>query len=103
MAKSQAIPEKYRIWIEVRKRYRLSDAQLQMARELGLNPHKFGKLANEKQESWKKPLPEFIEEIYFKRFKKSQPDIVRSIEQLVQEQREKKEERKARRDKPENQ
>ena len=103
MAKSQAIPEKYRIWIEVRKRYRLSDAQVQMARELGLNPHKFGKLANEKQEPWKKPLPEFIEEIYFKRFKKKQPDMVRSIEQLVRDQREKKEERKARRDKQENQ
>ena len=103
MAKSQAIPEKYRIWIEVRKRYRLSDAQVQMARELGLNPHKFGKLANEKHEPWKKPLPEFIEEIYFKRFKKRQPDVVRSIEQLIQDQREKKEERKARRDKQENQ
>ena len=103
MAKSQAIPEKYRIWIEVRKRYRLSDAQVQMARELGLNPHKFGKLANEKQEPWKKPLLEFIEEIYFKRFKKRQPDAVRSIEQLIQGQREKKEERKARRDKQENQ
>jgi hypothetical protein len=103
MAKSQAIPEKYRIWIEVRKRYRLSDTQVQMARELGLNPHKFGKLANEKQEPWKKPLPEFIEEIYFKRFKKKQPDIVRSIEQLIQGQREKNEERKARRDKPQSQ
>jgi hypothetical protein len=100
MAKSQAIPEKYRIWIEVRKRYRLSDAQVQMARELGLNPHKFGKLANERQEQWKKPLPEFIEEIYFKRFKKKQPDRVRSIEQLVRDQREKKE---ARKDKLENQ
>ena len=103
MAKSQAIPEKYRIWIEVRKRYRLSDTQVQMARELGLNPHKFGKLANEKQEPRKKPLPEFIEEIYFKRFKKKQPDIVRSIEQLIQGQREKNEERKARRDKPQSQ
>jgi hypothetical protein len=102
MAKSQAIPEKYRIWIEVRKRYRLSDAQVQMARELGLNPRKFGKLANEKQEPWKKPLPEFIEEIYFKRFKKKQPDIVRSIEQLVRDQREKKEERKERRYKSDN-
>jgi len=100
MTKSQAIPEKYRIWIEVRKRYRLSDAQVQMAQELGLNPRKFGKLANEKQEPWKKPLPEFIEEIYFKRFKKKQPDIVRSIEQVIQDQRERKEERKARRDKP---
>ncbi|SRR6266508_4766759 len=96
MAKSQAILEKYRIWIEVRKHYRLSDAQVQMARELGLNPRKFGKLANEQQEPWKKSLPEFIEEIYFKRFKKRQPDIVRSIEQLVQDQQEKKEERRHR-------
>ncbi|HEU0293633.1 MAG TPA: hypothetical protein VFR47_12905 [Anaerolineales bacterium] len=103
MAKNPAIPEKYGIWIEVRKRYRLSDAQVQMARELGLNPHKFGKLANEKQEPWKKPLPEFIEEIYFKRFKKKQPDTVRSIEQLIQDRREKREERRARRDKPQEQ
>jgi hypothetical protein len=102
MAKSQAIPEKYRIWIEARKHYHLSDAQVQMARELGLNPRKFGKLANEKQEPWKKTLPEFIEEIYFKRFKKRQPDAVRSIEQFVRDQQEKKEERKERRDKSDN-
>jgi hypothetical protein len=43
--------------------------QIQMARERNLNPRKFEKLANEKQEAWKQPLPEFIEEIYFKRFK----------------------------------
>lgn len=98
MAKNQNIPEKYRIWIEVRKRYHLSDAQIQMARELGLNPRKFGKYANEKQEPWKKPLPDFIEEIYFKRFGKKQPDEVKSIEQLVQDQREKKAARKASRD-----
>jgi hypothetical protein len=41
-----------------------------MARELGLNPREFGKYANEKQGLWKKPLPEFIEKIYFKRFSK---------------------------------
>ena len=60
MAKTQNIPEKYRVWIEARRRYHLSDTQIQMARELGLNPRKFDKLANEKQEPWKKPLPEFI-------------------------------------------
>lgn len=102
MTKSQTIPEKYRIWIEVRKRYSLSDAQVQMARELGLNPRKFGKLANEKQEPWKRPLPEFIEEMYFKRFKKRQPDTVRSIEQLARDQRQKKDERKERKGKSEN-
>ena len=47
MAKKFVIPEKFRICIEVLKRYHLSDAQIQMARELGLNPLKFGKLANE--------------------------------------------------------
>lgn len=100
MAKNQFIPERYKVWIEARKRYHLSDSQVQMARELGLNPLKFGKLANEKQEPWKKPFPEFIEEIYFKRFGKRRPDVVRSIEQLVQDQREKKAERKAHKDKP---
>jgi hypothetical protein len=53
-------------------------------------------LANEKQEPWKKPLPEFIEELYFKRFKKKQPDVVKTIEQLVQDQREKEAERNVR-------
>ncbi len=95
MAKKQVIPQKYQAWIDARKRYHLSDMQIQMARELGLNPRKFGKLANEKQEPWKKPLPEFIEEIYFKRFRKKQPDVVKSIEELVQDQKAKKAERKA--------
>jgi hypothetical protein len=40
-----------------------------VARELGLNPKKFGRLANHKQEPRKLPLPIFIEELYFKRFK----------------------------------
>jgi hypothetical protein len=100
MTKKSFIPNKYQIWIDVRKRYHLTDSQVQMARELGLNPHKFGKLANEEQESWKLPLPEFIEEIYWKRFGKRQPDSVRSIEQVVRYQREKKAERKARKNKP---
>ncbi len=55
MAQKTTIPQKYQVWIEVRRRYHLSDAQIQMAREMGLNPNKFGKLANEKLEPWKKP------------------------------------------------
>lgn len=46
------------------KRHRLSDKQVQMARELGLNPDKLGKIDNHKQEAWKAPLPQFIESIY---------------------------------------
>jgi hypothetical protein len=95
MAKKK-IPEKYLPWIEARKRFHLSDAHIQMARELGLNPKKFGGLSNTKQEPWKLPLPEFIEELYFKHFKKCRPENVRSIEQMVSDARRKKEERRAR-------
>ena len=35
-----------------------------MARELGMNPKKFGSIANHKHEKWKAPLPEFIEGLY---------------------------------------
>jgi hypothetical protein len=49
MAKKK-IPEKHLPWIEARKRFHLSDAHIQMARELGLNPKKFGGLAKTKQE-----------------------------------------------------
>jgi hypothetical protein len=37
MSKKKGIPEKFQIWIDVRKRYRLSDVHIQMARELGMN------------------------------------------------------------------
>ena len=100
MAKSK-ISDKYQRWIDARKRYHLSHAHIQMARELGLNPKKFGSLANTKQEPWKLPLPEYIEELYFKHFKKSRPDSVRSIEQMVRDYRRKKQERKIQRSKEE--
>jgi hypothetical protein len=62
------IPAKLQPWFEARRRFKLSNAQTQMARELGMNPRKLGSLANERQESWKRPLPEFIVECYRKRF-----------------------------------
>ena len=43
-------------WIDARQRHHLSDAQVQMARELGMNPAKLGKLDNHDQEPWKMPL-----------------------------------------------
>jgi len=95
MAKKKIL-EKYQPWIEARKRYHLSDAHIQMARELGLNPKKFGGLANTRQEPWKAALPEFIEELYFKHFKKNRPESVRSIEQMVSDFNRKKAERRAR-------
>lgn len=57
-----------KIWHEVRKKYRLSHEVIVMAKKLGLNPKKFGGLANHKQEPWKEPLPDFIPSLYEKRF-----------------------------------
>jgi hypothetical protein len=54
------IPPKLEPWFEARKRFRLSHAEVQMARELGMNPKKLGKLNNHRQEPWKAPLNEFI-------------------------------------------
>lgn len=62
-----------------------------MARELGLNPKTFGGLANHRQEPWKLPLPQFIEEIYLKRFGVPRPVEVLSLEDLVSRQNAKKE------------
>lgn len=71
-------------WIEAKKRHRLSQIHIQMARELGMNPKSFGKLDNHKQEPWKAPLPQFIEYLYKKRFGKETPDVVFSFEQINQ-------------------
>ena len=66
-------------WIKAKKLYHLTDMHIQMARDLGMNPKKFGSLANHKQEKWKAPLSEFIEDIYFKHFKKVKPDIIEPL------------------------
>jgi len=69
-----------------------------MARELGLNPDKLGKIDNHKQEPWKAPLKEFIEEIYLNQFKKSEPDNIRSLNQILQDGKIKKEKKIAKRE-----
>lgn len=90
------LPEKLQTWIDARRKFRLSHAQVQMARELGLNSKNFGSLANSRQEPWKMPLPEFIEHLYFKHFGKTTPDRVMTIEENHAAQERKKREKKAR-------
>jgi hypothetical protein len=96
MAKHKKLSQKYQIWVDARKRHKLSHAHIQMARELGLNPKKFGKLDNHKQEPWKAPLPIFIENLYFKKFGRNRLENVRSIEQMVKDKKKKKLESKQR-------
>lgn len=96
MVKKKSIPAQLQIWFEARQRYHLTDTQIQMARELGLNPKKFGGYANQRQEPWKRPLGEFIEQLYFKRFKKTEPARVLSMEQQAEESRQKQVKQEAR-------
>jgi hypothetical protein len=93
--KKARIPQELHIWIEARKRFHLSHAHVQMARAIGLNPHKLGKIANHKQKPWKLPLPLFIEKLYLKSFGKTRPDEVVAIEERAKQIARKKAERKA--------
>src|SRR2546426_11974310 len=90
------IPGDLQVWIDARKRFHLSHAHVQMAFELGLNPKKFGKLANHRQEPWKLPLPDFIAKLYVKRFGKAIPDPVKTIEQMAAAEAAKKQAKKLR-------
>ena len=81
-------------WIVAQKKHHLSDKHVQMAREMGLNPDKLGKVDNHNQEPWKAPLKEFIEDIYFKQFKKSEPENIRSLKQILEDEKIKKLKRK---------
>src|SRR5271157_2080233 len=93
--KQAKIPLDLQPWIEARKRFRLSHAHVQMARELGLNPKKLGKLANHDQEPWKLPLQDFIVKLYIKRFGRARPEAIRSIEEIAVAKQAKKQAKKA--------
>jgi hypothetical protein len=83
MAKKRKLDPKLQAWIDARKRHHLSHAHIHMARELGMNPKKFGKIDNHKQQPWKAPLPVFIEILYEKRFGRPRPENVLTIEELA--------------------
>ena len=90
MSKKRKPNQKLQAWIDARKRHRLSHAQVQMARELGMNPKKLGGLDNRDQEPWKTPLAEYIEHLYHRSFGKAQPDVIQSIEEKWARDQEKK-------------
>lgn len=84
MAKSRKGQDpKLQAWVAARKKHGLSHAHVQMARELGLNPKKLGKLATLQHQPWKAPLAEYIQQLYEKSFKRRRPTKVMSIEEVV--------------------
>ena len=91
------LPNKLLPWAEARKRHRLSDLHVAMARELGLNPAKLGWIDNHQQEPWKLPLPAYLEDLYRKHFGRDRSETVRSLEEIVRHEAEKKAARRERR------
>ena len=83
MVKKRKPNQKIQPWIDARKRCHLSHVQVQMARELRMNPMKLGKLDNHEQEPWKMPLSAYIEHLYLKRFGKPLPDNTTPVEDCV--------------------
>ena len=79
------IPTRLQPWFDVAgKCYKLSHVEVQMARELGMNPKKLGKpCQSSASEPWKLPLAAFIAECYRKRFGRSAPVQIKSLEQVV--------------------
>jgi hypothetical protein len=88
-------PRQLQVWIDARRRHHLSHAHVQMARELGLNPNKLGKIDNHAQQPWRQPLAQYIEQLYLKRFSRQQPDVVVPLEQRARQRAQKKTRRKA--------
>ncbi|EMI54269.1 hypothetical protein [Rhodopirellula sallentina] len=83
MAKKQRIPHKFQPWIDARRKFHLSHKHIQMARELGLSPKKFGGYADRDKKPWKLPLPEFIEHLYEKQFGRKEPEEILTMEEIA--------------------
>lgn len=69
-----------------------------MARELGFKPDSLRKIDNHKQEPWKTPLPQYIENLYEKRFKRQQSLVVKLLEQQLADDAAKRASKKAAKD-----
>ena len=76
------LPPDLQAWVEARQRFHLSHAHVQNGAGDRAESEELGKIANHKQEPWKAPLPQFIEDIYEKRFHRERPEVVRPIEEL---------------------
>ncbi len=70
-------------WAEVKREHALTDAQVQMARELGMKPKRLLQPEN----PWERPLGRNIEALYLRRFRKPQPDSVTPLRQQLHEAR----------------
>lgn len=77
---------KLKPWLDARTRFKLTHAEVQMARELGMDPKDFASLANAHQQPWKTPLQNFIQKRYRQSFGREAPEVVVTLEDLLKAQ-----------------
>ena len=58
-------------WAEAKKKCRLNEETIMMAKEMGLNPRSLIKNIPNKTQQWKAPVHEWIREMYKKRQEKA--------------------------------
>ena len=82
MAKKKKQPKnkRDRLWIEAKRRCRLNDNDIQIAKELGLNPRSLIKNIPSKTEQWKLPVKDWIHQMYQKRQEKSERKKARKVQ-----------------------
>jgi hypothetical protein len=74
-------------WRKVKILHGLTDMQVQMGRELRMNPRRLLRAAHIEQEMTQPSLARLIEDLYRKRFKKPRPDPVVPLRQTLHEVR----------------
>ena len=74
-------------WVRVKRQCARTDAHVQMARELGMNPRRLAESASTQQGLTQPSFTQRIESLYLKRFKKPRPDIVVPLRQALHDAR----------------
>jgi hypothetical protein len=79
--------DQLQVWAKAKRRCGLTDAHVQMARELRMNPQRLAESASTAPEPTQTPLAQRIESLYLKRFGKPRPDSIVPLRQMLHDAR----------------
>lgn len=71
---------KQELWDEAKRKCRLGEEEIRMAKEMGLNPQSLIRNIPNKKEMWKAPVKDWIHDMYEKRQRKSEQKAKRKRE-----------------------
>ena len=71
------------LWDEAKRKCRLGEEEIRMAKEMGLNPKSLIKNIPNKNEQWKAPVKDWIHDMYDKRQERSRKKAERKAKEIV--------------------